>query len=300
MNRRLLIALALCIILPGCALPWGESESEPPPVLDTIPEAELIPSQRASELVKLAVAPASTLNGLEIQGKLKAEDASENDFNLRCVIQLLMERPAKLRLAATKGLNTEIMDLSMINDSLDVWLPTKNILYRGRVRDLATSGMDFHPNEIVEQLLFPVEEFNTMAWGIVSDTDDFIIVMEVSSNRYKNRLTIDNETGVLIRREIIGPDGLVYLESTFSKHKEIKKHPELNLFPHQVQLWFPQEKRKLLFYRLSIMPNPDTSEKDYRFVAPEDAVIKSLNVQEQVDIASALQEVEETTEEGGQ
>jgi hypothetical protein len=259
---------------------------EPPPAAE-IPEDPQADA-RARDLVARAVAPAARLSALEIHGRLRAIDRPE-DFRLTCTAHLLVQRPDRLRLRASKALGMDILDLAMAGGAIDIWLPRRHTLYRGRVDELGSTGVSFQPRAIVAQLLFPAEELRQRRWHLWTEDDEAAVVLEVSEARYLERLTIDPADGRLLRRELLrAADGSVYMEVVFTRFAPLESLAGAPLFPRRVDITFPQEERELALAIRRILPNPELSEQDFRLTVEDpDAVVKPLRPERETDAPAA-------------
>ena len=228
-------------------------------------------STPAAKLVRQGVLAAENLNGIEAQVALRIEDKKE-EVSMRVSAQLVAVRDDRLRISATKMVG-DVMDLAMVGDDLDIYLPSKKILYRGAVHDLSGASLNFHPQEIVEQLLFPVRRFASADWRIVR-REPGATVVEADAGR-RTRLTIGNAQGELLKQEIMDKNGRVWLSVAYGEHQVIEGGNG-GLYPHKIEMTFPGEERYLLISIRKLLPNPEAGTSDFWLIVPTgpDVVVK--------------------------
>lgn len=290
--RRLALPFALLVALSGCDTPTSPEATRP------VPQAEPI-AIKAPEAVVQALAPYRALAALEVQGAVKLESVRD-DFSLSVRTHILVAREARLRLLATKGLGMEVLFLTMVGDSLDVWLPREKTLYRGRLEDLMQNKMDFHPEEFVEQLLLPTHRLLGHTWSERVDPvkQGEAVFTEERPGARVHRLTISTATGTLLRRELLEPDGTPYLVAEFSRYRPLRNAAEGTLFPHRIHVRFPQEERQLRIMLRRAEANPPLEASFFRFIAPGEAAVKPFDATDGSHVVRSMRQALEADEEG--
>jgi hypothetical protein len=212
------------------------------------------------------------LNSIVAQASMKAID-KEEDFTLRCSAQILADRPDKLLIVATKGLGTEIMNLSLVGDSLDVWLPRKKTLYQGKINDLNDADLNFHPQEIVEQVLFPTREFLKLPWQNVFEDDENVLLQANEKNIGRHLLTINKNKRIMTRRQLFDKNDKCIIDVSFSKYRQFKEIAN-KYYPRKFHLHFPEEGKDLYIVLRTIDFNEKLSGNDFQLNLPDKDKIK--------------------------
>ncbi|MFH0910940.1 MAG: DUF4292 domain-containing protein, partial [Planctomycetota bacterium] len=259
------------------------------------PESEALlraaPEDPAKTWLVPALSAAGRLQSLEAEAAMKAVDKTEN-ISISCQVQLLVKRPGALRLSATKGLGTEIFDVSLVNDSIDIWLPRKRTFYRGYLRELGEDSLNFHPEEIIGQILLPSERLLANPWIIESQEKASVTLIEQSEGVRRNRLKIERSTGALLEREILNADGSWVVRVSYSRHKPLPGGPPEEPFPMRFEIQFPGDRRDLLLVLRKITPNPVLQPSDFWLPVPEaDVRVKPLERDNRDEAGEALREV---------
>lgn len=290
MFRTFSVLVLACIAAAGCL-----DSRQPPAPFPPEAETAITTEVPAAEWVTRAVAPSARLQALEMQGKMKVVDAP-NEFHLRCNVQALVARPDRIRLAATKGLGTEVLELALAGNSIDVWIPRRELFLRGRLDDLAKTGVRFDPREIVDHLLLPVARYGQEDWQILAQTESALAIETVREDRTRERLTVDPRDGALLRREIFDPRAKVLLDVEYSRHQDLPGRPSDELFPHRMRMRFPQEGRRLILVVTAIQPGVDLRADDFRLMAPDGVDVRALDPDMAVKTEAAVREALEDPE----
>lgn len=229
-------------------------------------------TKNIDKVIHNAVSVGFKLNSLVAHSSMKAVDKKEN-FTLRCSAQILAKRPDKLHIIATKGLGTEIMNLSMVGESLDIWLPRKSTLYRGSISDLNEADMNFHPQDIVEQILFPSKTFLNNKWTKLFEDENNILIEAKQPELGRHLLTISKKTSLLTRRQLFNKTDDCVIDVSFSSYKMIEELDN-KFYPHKFHLRFPNEDKDLFIVLRNITFNDKLKSSDFYLVVPKEDNVK--------------------------
>ncbi len=226
----------------------------------------------ASKILFDSISVGFNLNAIVAQASMKAVD-KKGDFTLRCSAQILAKRPDKLLIVATKGLGTEILQLSLINESLNIYLPRKKTLYKGKINDLNDADMNFHPQDIVEQVLFPTKNFLNLKWKTIFEDEKVIMLQAKQKSLGRHLLTINKETRTLMRRQLFNNKDVCAIDVAFSRYKK-SKELEGKLYPRKFKLHFPTEKKDLYIVLRKISFNENLPTKEFILNIPKKNIKK--------------------------
>ena len=116
--------LSLVLAAAGCGSIFGSS---PKPATTVEPAA----------LVQQCLDNRAVLSSLQAEAAMRILDRPHK-FSLRINTEILAQKPARLRLQATKALGKiEIFDTVMEGQDILFYVPRKRTLYSGQVRDLS-------------------------------------------------------------------------------------------------------------------------------------------------------------------
>ncbi len=302
--RRLLQALLIATggLAAGCTIPgpWQRPPSPrpreaPPPVVSDLAVPSGADETMRSGLRHLAraLAAANQLQTLEAQARMKAISPAE-DFSLRFSAHLLFARPDRLRLRATKALGTEILDLALVGQALDVWLPRERTFYRGSIADLRGEAVDFRPEAVVGHALLPVQRFHRASWEMRTDEEGHVLLRERIAGPH-NRLTLDPEDGRLLLREVVDESGQVRTQVAFDRYEPLPGLAGEPLFARRLHMRFPQTGRELIVVFTDLAPNPSVQASDFWLPVPEAAKAVRPLGPTGVPVRHAIDEDAETT-----
>ncbi len=267
-------ALLLCGAS-GCVFddaPFDEERQTEAPREAAVQPIELTPAQQR---VLVAARASLALRSMEASAKLKAVDPG-NDFSLRCSVRLLAARPDRLRMFATKGLGTEILDLAMVGDSIDVWLPRDAKLLRGHTAELEDVGVAFHPRDILDHLLLS-EAFPRLEWTVTEESEETVTLEGAGTVDAFERLVLSAEDGRMLSRALVrrGDDAPALLVTYDAYRPVLEEAPDLR-FPHRLRIRFPGDDREVLFVITSLLANPRVRAGDFRLMVTSDATVEPL------------------------
>ena len=225
------------------------------------------------EFVAAALETAGHISTFDARTAMKVQDKREN-VSLRITANILCARPDRMRLLASK-VTKEVMEMSLVGESLDVWVPEKRTLHRGNLRELTGGDLDFHPDEIVGQLLFPVDRFLSTRWNVLERNGDHVLVESDGAFGHRNRLVIRTSDNTIQRHEIHTAAGELWLDATFDDYKPLEGIG--GLYPRRIIMLFPIDERELTIVIREITVNPEVHQQDFwLFVPNEDVTVKSL------------------------
>lgn len=220
--------------------------------------------------VREAMQAAMGIETMDATAAMKFNDQRQNK-SVRVNANILVARPDRMRLLASK-VSKELMQMALVGESIDVWVADKQTLHRGNLRELTGGDMDFHPDEIIGQILFPVARFLSVPWIIVEETPEAVVVREKNPSGHESCLTIRTSDHALLKHEIHTSTGELWMSVDFSEHKPLPELKNVPPFPRRIIMAFPVDERELNIVLRKTTINPEVQPSDFWLLVPENGV----------------------------
>lgn len=220
-------------------------------------------SRPAGEIVAEAVAGRGALRSLASTGTMRVMDWKRN-FALFVDTEIAAQaQPANLRIVATKlSGGIQAFDVLMMDEDVAFHVPRKQELYVGKISDLANTGVQFHPNEILHRLVSHNPRFAQMQWRhprhrvIFAGMRPIEIIQVHDEGQPYLRLYIHRSTGDLLQVEHVNGKDEVHLKEEYEVYQPLALPGGTTVrFPYKIKLVWPIDNRWLRIRFAEVRPD---------------------------------------------